>query len=100
MVTMNESTVPVSRIVSAVRALVDRFQLELTGPRQATRAQMIQFLARELGIGHEAATKLFDDLRRSGVILRGADPNGDEGLPEEGLQQWLVNTEHADGRTV
>lgn len=93
---MHAAPVPLARIVGAVKALFERFRDELTGPRQATRTDLVHFLARELVVSEEAAGRLFDDFRRSGVIVRGDEPLGDGELPGGGAQQWAVRLEGAD----
>lgn len=92
---MPTSPVPLTRIVSAVKSLLERFRNELTGPRQATRTDLVHFLARELDVSAEAAGKLFDDFRRSGLIVRGDEPLDEGDLPA-GTQQWAVRIEDAD----
>src|SRR5690242_12958928 len=93
---MHASPVPLTRIVEAVKALFERFHDKLTGPRQATRTQLVQFLARELNVGEEAAGKLFDHFRRSGMVVRGDEPLGDGELPDGSAQQWAVRLNAAD----
>jgi type II secretory ATPase GspE/PulE/Tfp pilus assembly ATPase PilB-like protein len=87
-----------SRLVDGIRSLIDRFKDQLAGPRQATRTQLVRYLALRLDIPEPAAARLFGDLESAGVIVRqtaGLNPvggfNGDE-------QHWTIATDHADGR--
>ncbi|WP_442505221.1 GspE/PulE family protein [Novipirellula sp. SH528] len=88
-------TVESKSIVDAVQSLVDRFRLELTGARQATRTQLVDFLARKLKINQNAAAKLFDDLREAGVIVRGDEGLDDAHLPGRDDQSWEIDASHS-----
>jgi type II secretory ATPase GspE/PulE/Tfp pilus assembly ATPase PilB-like protein len=61
---------------------------------------MVRFLARELDISEEAAGKLFDDLRRDGVILRGDEPVSESDLPDRDGQSWRICAEHANNNAA
>lgn len=87
---MNGAPIPLTRIVETVRAMMEHFRDELVGPRQATRTQLVRYLARELEVSEEAAAKLFDDFRKAGVIVRGDEPLDDNDLPASGAQAWAV----------
>ncbi len=91
---MASRTVEPSSIVDAVHSLLERFCNELTGARQATRTQLVDFLARKLKITDRAAAKLFDDLREAGVILRGDESFGDAHLPGRDDQSWAIDVGH------
>jgi type II secretory ATPase GspE/PulE/Tfp pilus assembly ATPase PilB-like protein len=88
---MTTQTVKPTRLVNTIHALLERFRNELTGARQATRTQLIQFIARHLEISQDAAGKLFDDLRQAGVIVRGDEPLTDASLPDRDDQQWSIH---------
>ena len=88
-----EATEPTPLLV-AVRSLVTRFTGELSGPRQATRKQMVNHLANELDVSGGKAHELFDRLRDSGVVTRGDEAASDEaGIPEQNSQRWEIHTD-------
>lgn len=77
--------------------MLNYFRDELAGPRQATRSDLVKYLARELEISQETAGKLFDDLRSAGVIVRDDAPASDAHLPDGQRQSWLISTDDAEG---
>ena len=92
---MTSQTVESTSIVDAVGSLLERFRDELTGARQATRSQLIDFLARKLKISDSAAAKLFDDLSDAGVIVRGDESLDDTHLPGRDDQSWAIDAKHS-----
>lgn len=92
---MHAASVSLTRIVDSVKSLLDRFRNELTGSRQATRTDLVHFLARELNLNEEAAGKLFEDFQRSGVIVRGDEGLSNDELPGGVTQTWAVRVEGA-----
>lgn len=85
---------PPTRLVGAIRSLLNRFRDELSGPRQATRTQLVQFLARELKINEQAACRLFDDLQIAGVIARRDEQLDENGLSHDEGQQWAIDADN------
>jgi len=89
-----------SRLVEGIQALSDRFRDELSGPRQATRTQLVRFLARRLGISEEAAARLFADLEEAGVVLRRDQPHDGPGEPRFDAQRWSIDLARSDLATA
>jgi type II secretory ATPase GspE/PulE/Tfp pilus assembly ATPase PilB-like protein len=85
-----------ARLIDGIQSLLDRFKDELTGPRQATRTQLIRYLARRLGVGEQAAGRIFGELEHAGVIQRRDQPFDGFGARVE-TQRWAVDLSQPDG---
>ena len=89
----NDSGPEATPLLLALRSLVNRFTDELSGPRQATRRQMVNHLAHKLDVPSDKAHQLFDKLRDSGVVTRGDEDAAEEAaLPQRDLQRWKIET--------
>jgi type II secretory ATPase GspE/PulE/Tfp pilus assembly ATPase PilB-like protein len=87
-----------SRLVDGIRSLVDRFKDELSGSRQATRTQLVRYLARRLEITETAAARLFAELESAGVVFRRDERLDDLDGSADAVQHWTIIADHSDGR--
>lgn len=97
---MTMQATPPTRLVGAIRSLLNRFREELSGPRQATQTQLVQFLARELNINEPAACRLFEDLQVAGVVGRRDEQLNENGLPLKEGQQWAIDADNQSGEVT
>jgi type II secretory ATPase GspE/PulE/Tfp pilus assembly ATPase PilB-like protein len=91
---MSSESVSPSRLVDTVRSLFARFSGKLAGSRQATRSELVRYLARELELTEEHAAHLFDHLRAEGVVVRGDEASlHPHSLAPRSQQQWAMKSE-------
>lgn len=94
-------TISPTKLVETVRAMLRKFHNRLSGPKQPTRSQLVEYLASGLGVPLESAEHLFDELRKAGMILRADDKLGaDSQFPESQEQQWEIQAADAPDATV
>jgi len=80
------------RLVEVIHSLPHRFRDELSGARQATRTQVVRFLATQLCISEQAADTLFEELCLAGVIGRRNEVLEENGRLRDECQQWAFNS--------
>jgi general secretion pathway protein E len=80
-------------LVAATQSLLDRFGNNMTGARQATRLQMVHFLARKFRLIERQADELFKHLRAIGIVnwqTKQGDCDADDAQHREG---WHISIE-------
>jgi len=70
---MNRTIEP-PRLVRVIRNMLDEFQERLSGAGQATRSELVRYLARGLDIDQLKAERVLDDLEEEGIVVRTEQP--------------------------
>jgi type II secretory ATPase GspE/PulE/Tfp pilus assembly ATPase PilB-like protein len=85
-------TIESDTLVDAIKSLLDHFRDRMTGARQATRSQLVQYLAQQLNVTESVAAKLFDELRECGVVVRGDEDLLGRHFAGRDDQAWAIDT--------